>query len=210
MNPERTNHQQPSSEVLIEDKQGQEDSLVAGIDEVGRGALFGPVVAAACLLKNDGFADLAAWGVRDSKRLSAVKRKSLALKIRSRSLDCQIGTASVEEIDQLNILQASLLAMNRAILALNVRPHLCLIDGNQKIPSLSLPQQTIIKGDAQNLAIASASILAKVWRDDLIISLAKQYPDYHLATNKGYGTPEHKAALQKYGASPLHRKSFRF
>lgn len=210
MNQESKNDRQIVSNALVEDKGDRQRSLVAGVDEVGRGALFGPVVAAACVFEEDAVADLAVWGIRDSKQLSCAKRDSLATRIRAIALDCQIGSASVEEIDQLNILQASLLAMKRAVLALEVRPHLCLIDGNQRIPDLSLPQQTMVKGDARNLAIASASILAKVWRDRLIVSLAEQYPQYDLAANKGYGTLRHKAALKTYGTSVLHRKSFRF
>lgn len=132
----------------------------------------------------------------------------MAKLIRSQAIDCKIGIASVAEIDQLNILQASLLAMKRSLLKLHPQPELCLIDGNQRIPQLSLPQETMIKGDSKSVAIAAASIIAKVWRDQLIIRLAVQYPQYDLIKNKGYGTKRHKQALEIYGASPQHRRSF--
>jgi ribonuclease HII len=182
--------------------------IVAGVDEVGRGALFGPVVAAAVILPNSAWADLLAAGVTDSKKLSAIQREQLAQKILAIALDCRIGFASAQEIDRLNILQASLLAMRRAVCRLQPQPTLCLIDGNQKIPNLILPQETIVKGDQHHLAIASASIIAKVWRDRLITRLANKYPHYDLATNKGYGTAKHRAAIQQLGISRQHRKSF--
>ncbi|XGV96806.1 MAG: ribonuclease HII [Leptolyngbya sp. BL-A-14] len=183
-------------------------TIVAGVDEVGRGALFGPVVAAAVILSADAAVQLGEAGVTDSKLLSAERRLVLAAQIRASAIAYRVGYASVREIDRLNILQASLLAMKRAVLKLSVTPELCLVDGNQLIPGLNLPQQTLIKGDQRSLAIASASILAKVWRDELITRLANKYPYYHLAANKGYGTPTHRAALQRHGASPLHRQSF--
>lgn len=182
--------------------------VIAGVDEVGRGALFGPVVAAAVILPNIALADLATAGVTDSKLLSPEQRQTLALQIRSLAVDCQVGYASVAEIDRLNILQASLLAMKRAITKLKVQPELCLIDGNQQVPGLLLPQQTMIKGDQRSLQIAAASIIAKVWRDKLITRLAIRYPQYHLASNKGYGTPSHRKAIQQVGPSRFHRTSF--
>lgn len=182
--------------------------LVAGVDEVGRGALFGPVVAAAVILPASALPALAAEQVRDSKKLSAARRLQLAAKICQVATDWQIGFASTAEIDRINILQASLLAMKRAVLKLKVQPELCLIDGNQSIKDLSVPQQTVVKGDEQSLAIASASIVAKVWRDALIVRLAAKYPMYDLVTNKGYGTQRHLQALEKYGPSRLHRMSF--
>lgn len=200
---------------LIDDSQSQVIAsqfptgiIVAGVDEVGRGALFGPVVAAAVILPDSGLAALSAAGVTDSKLLSAEQRQRLSLQIQSTALCCTIGYASVREIDRLNILQASLLAMKRAVLKLNVEPQLCLVDGNQPIPGLQVPQQTLVKGDQRSLAIASASIVAKVWRDELITRLAIRYPMYHLAANKGYGTPAHRRALQEFGPSPYHRGSF--
>ena len=182
--------------------------IIAGVDEVGRGALFGPVVAAACILPSSLLDELASWGVRDSKQLSAANRSRLAVKIREVAVDCQIGVASVTEIDRLNILQASLLAMKRAILKLKVTPDLCLVDGNQRIPNLSIEQETMVKGDSRSIQIAAASIVAKVWRDELIVRLAVKYPEYDLTNNKGYGTTKHKLGLERYGRSAFHRLSF--
>lgn len=182
--------------------------VVAGVDEVGRGCLFGPVVAAAVILSDAVTTDLTLAGVTDSKQLSPLQRQHLAVQIKALAIDCRIGYASVREIDRLNILQASLLAMKRAILRLKVQPDLCLIDGNQRIPGLELPQQTLVKGDQTSLAIAAASIIAKVWRDELISRLAIHFPQYDLASNKGYGTPTHRRALQQFGPSPYHRSSF--
>ncbi|TAE80307.1 MAG: ribonuclease HII [Oscillatoriales cyanobacterium] len=182
--------------------------IIAGVDEVGRGALFGPVVAAACILPDEVLEELVSCGVRDSKQLSAAARSRLAAKIRAVAVDCQIGAASVKEIDRLNILQASLLAMKRAILKLNVTPDLCLVDGNQRIPNLAIDQETMVKGDARSIQIAAASIVAKVWRDELILRMAVKYPEYDLTNNKGYGTAKHKLALELYGASVFHRTSF--
>ncbi|HEY9702468.1 MAG TPA: ribonuclease HII, partial [Allocoleopsis sp.] len=165
--------------------------IIAGIDEVGRGCLFGPVVAAAVILPLDILPQLLTAKVNDSKQLSPQKRAKLAVLINQLALDCKIGFATVDEIDNINILKATLLAMKRAIYKLKISPELCLIDGNQKIPDLGINQETIIKGDQRSLLIASASIIAKVWRDDLIIRLAKKYPEYDLANNKGYGTKKH-------------------
>lgn len=186
-----------------------ESSLIAGVDEVGRGALFGPVVAAAVILPEHALPELSAAGVTDSKLLSASERQALAQAIRQLAVDCQVGYASVQEIDRLNILQASLLAMRRAIAKLKVQPGLCLVDGNQRIPALTIPQQTIVKGDRESLVIASASIIAKVWRDELITRLAIRYPHYGLAANKGYGTPTHRRAIAEHGPTRYHRQSFR-
>ncbi len=184
-------------------------SGMAGVDEVGRGALFGPVVAAAVLLPNHAWPELMMAKIKDSKKLSSSRRTQLAQQICGLAIDWKIGFASTAEIDQLNILQATLLAMKRAVLKLKVQPALCLIDGNQSVKDLLLPQQTIVKGDERSLNIASASIVAKVWRDDLLVRLASKYPMYDLMRNKGYGSQKHLLALQKYGPSPLHRKSFR-
>ena len=183
--------------------------LVAGVDEVGRGALFGDVVAAAVILPRAAIASLAQLGVRDSKKLSPKRRQQLAIEVKSSALAWQIASATVAEIDEINILQASLLAMKRAIANLAVTPEICLVDGNQQIPQLSIPQQTLVKGDGRSIVIAAASILAKVWRDEQITNLAATYPEYHLAQNKGYGTAQHLAAIKEYGTSPLHRQSFR-
>lgn len=182
---------------------------IAGVDEVGRGCLFGPVVAAAVILPPSALPDLVAAQIRDSKKLSPNRRSKLAVKICQVAEDWNIGFASTAEIDQMNILQASLLAMKRAVLKLKVQPGLCLIDGNRPLKDLSIPQQTLVKGDERSLAIASASIVAKVWRDELIVRFAAKYPMYDLIANKGYGTQKHLVALQEYGPSPLHRMSFR-
>ena len=182
--------------------------LIAGVDEVGRGALFGPVVAAAVILPASVLA-LAAANIKDSKQLSGVRRQKLAAHIQAVALDWNIGLASSREIDRINILQATLLAMKRAVLKLKVQPDLCLVDGNQLIKGLLVPQETLVSGDERSLVIASASILAKVWRDALILRLSSKYPVYDLAGNKGYGTQRHRQALQQYGATPWHRMSFR-
>ncbi|AFZ00564.1 ribonuclease HII [Calothrix sp. PCC 6303] len=182
--------------------------IIAGVDEVGRGALFGPVVAAAVILPTTALPELAAMGVKDSKKLSSLRRTQLAQQICLLATDWKIGFASTAEIDSINILQASLLAMKRSVLKLKVQPTLCLVDGNQYIPDLGIPQQTIIKGDSLSLAIASASIVAKVWRDDLVIRLASKYPMYDLHRNKGYGSQRHLEAIQQFGTCILHRKSF--
>ena len=183
--------------------------LIAGVDEVGRGALFGPVVAAAVILPQGSTESLFPSGIRDSKRLSPGVRVRLATEIRALALGYKIGMASVQEIDRLNILQATLLAMKRSIFRLRPQPDLCLIDGNQAIPNLEIPQKTLIKGDQHSIEIAAASIVAKVWRDTLIIRLARKYPEYDLINNKGYGTEKHRDALKQYGPSSQHRRSFR-
>ncbi len=182
--------------------------LVAGVDEVGRGALFGPVVAAAVILPASALPQLAIVGVKDSKQLSRLRRLKLAQEIQRLALDWRIGYATSYEIDQINILQASLLAMKRAVLKLKVQPDICLVDGNQSLPDLAIPQQTMVKGDERSLEIAAASVVAKVWRDELVIRFAAKYPNYDLVANKGYGTERHRLALQQYGPSRLHRISF--
>jgi ribonuclease HII len=183
--------------------------LLSGVDEVGRGALFGPVVAAAVVLPLSDVPKLIEVGVKDSKKLTAKQRKQLVLPIQQIVSDWQIASCNVTEIDRLNILQASLLAMKKSILQLKISPDLCLVDGNIAIAQLPIPQQTIVKGDAKSPIIAAASILAKVWRDELIVSWADKYPEYNLAANKGYPTLVHRLAIEKYGLSPEHRRSFR-
>lgn len=183
-------------------------TLVAGVDEVGRGALFGPVVAAAVILPASALPQLAIAGVKDSKQLSRIRRIKLAQEIQGLALDWRIGYATSYEIDQINILQASLLAMKRAVLKLKVQPDLCLVDGRQSLPDLPVPQRPMIKGDERSLEIAAASVVAKVWRDELVIRFATKYPDYDLVANKGYATERHRLALQQHGPSPLHRMSF--
>ena len=184
-------------------------TIVAGVDEVGRGALLGPVVAGAVILESARRADLAALGVTDSKRLTASRREALVPHIQCQARAYALGIASVHEIDRLNILQASLLAMRRAVNRLAVSPELCLVDGNQLIPHLEIPQQTVVKGDQVDVAIAAASILAKVWRDALLVRLDRRYPGYDLASNKGYGSSRHRSAIAQLGRSPQHRKSFK-
>lgn len=185
-----------------------QENFIAGVDEVGRGTLFGVVVAAAVILPKTAIADCQAWGIKDSKKLSAARRTQLVPLVQQAAIAHQIGVATVAEIDELNILQAALLAMQRAIIGLSVTPELCLIDGNQQIPNLSIPQQTLVKGEDLAVSIAAASILAKVWRDRLMIELATTYPMYDLVNNKGYGTPKHLSAIAQYGVSPEHRRSF--
>ncbi len=182
--------------------------LVVGIDEVGRGALFGPVVAAAVILPPSALPQISAAGVKDSKQLSHRQRLRLATCIQSLAIDWAIGYATSGEIDTINILQASLLAMKRAVLKLKVQPSLCLVDGKQSLPDLAILQRTMIKGDQRSPIIAAASVVAKVWRDELIVRLATKYPDYDLVNNKGYGTERHRLALQKSGPSRLHRMTF--
>ncbi|MGB3311602.1 MAG: ribonuclease HII [Nodosilinea sp.] len=182
---------------------------VAGVDEVGRGCLFGPVVAAAVVLLPSACKQLQSLGVTDSKRLSPARRESLVVPIQTLATDYALGLATIYDIERLNILYASLLAMNRALCRLSVSPDLCLVDGNQLIPNLGLPQQTVVQGDHLHTEIAAASILAKVWRDRLIARLDRRYPGYHLARNKGYGSAAHRLALQTLGPTPQHRRSFK-
>ena len=177
--------------------------LLAGVDEAGRGPLAGPVVAAAVIL--DDLAPIK--GLRDSKTLGPVTRARLAVEIRGRALCCSVGVASVEEIDQLNILQATLLAMRRALDGLRLRPTRVLVDGN-RLPALDMPAQAIVKGDSKVAAISAASIVAKVHRDGLLLALHELHPAYGFATHKGYPTPEHLAALRLHGACSAHRRSF--
>lgn len=177
--------------------------LVAGVDEAGRGPLAGPVVAAAVIL--DDLHPIA--GLRDSKQLSARRRDQLYDEIRAKALCCCIAEASVEEIDQLNILHATMLAMRRAVEGLRLPPAKVLVDGN-RLPVLKVPGEAIVKGDAKVPAISAASILAKVHRDRLCEEMHARWPDYGFATHKGYPTAEHLAALRVHGASPMHRRSF--
>lgn len=179
------------------------DGLVCGVDEAGRGPLAGPVVAAAVIL--DPARPIA--GLNDSKKLSAKKRVALAGLIRERALAWAVAEASVEEIDQLNILHASMLAMQRAVAALQVTPERALIDGN-RCPSLAMPAEAVVQGDAKVAAIAAASILAKTVRDEGMLGLHAQYPHYGFDRHMGYPTAAHCAALAAHGVSPVHRRSF--
>jgi ribonuclease HII len=177
--------------------------LIAGVDEAGRGPLAGPVVAAAVIL--DELAPIK--GLRDSKTLGARTRERLFDEIRAKALCCSIAQASVEEIDALNILQATLLAMRRAVQGLRLRPHEVLVDGN-RLPPLEVTVRAIVGGDACVQAIAAASILAKVQRDRLCQALHEQHPQYGFDGHKGYPTPAHLAALRAHGACAQHRRSF--
>lgn len=177
--------------------------LVCGIDEAGRGPLAGPVVAAAVIL--DPARPIA--GLNDSKKLSERKRVALADLIRQNALAWCVAEASVEEIDRLNILQATLLAMQRAVAGLSVRPESALVDGN-RCPRLDIPVEAVVKGDGKIASIAAASILAKTIRDAGMLALHAQYPQYGFDRHMGYPTAAHCAALQAHGASPVHRKSF--
>ena len=178
-------------------------SLLAGVDEAGRGPLAGPVVAAAVIL--DPARPIA--GLADSKRLSAARREALAVLIKERAVAFCIAEASVQEIDRINILQATLLAMKRAVEGLNVTPTFVQVDGN-KLPAIAVPAEAIVQGDATEQAISAASILAKTHRDALTLALHAQYPQYGFAQHKGYGTAMHMAALKTHGACPAHRRSF--
>ena len=177
--------------------------LLAGVDEAGRGPLAGPVVAAAVIL--DARNPIA--GLADSKKLTALRREKLYDEIHAKALCCSIALASVEEIDRLNILQATLLAMKRAVEGLRLKPNKVLVDGN-RLPTLAIRAEAIVKGDALVPAISAASILAKVYRDRWCVEFDLQYPQYGFAGHKGYGTAEHLAALRLHGACPQHRRSF--
>ena len=177
--------------------------LVAGVDEAGRGPLAGPVMAAAVILDDQN----PITGLADSKQLTALARERLFDDIRAKALCFAVAQASVEEIDSLNILQATLLAMRRAVHGLRLVPKLVLVDGN-RLPILPMRCEAIVKGDSLIAAISAASILAKVTRDRWCDEVDVQYPTYGFAQHKGYGTAQHLAALRAHGASPLHRKTF--
>jgi ribonuclease HII len=177
--------------------------LLAGVDEVGRGPLAGPVVTAAVMLDSGHVID----GLTDSKRLTANKRQMLDLEIRNHALCYSIGQADVDEIDQLNILQATMLAMQRAVAGLTIRPNKVVVDGN-RVPDLPCAAEAIIAGDGLVDEISAASIVAKVYRDSLMEDLHRQYPQYGFDQNKGYPTRMHRQALLQYGAAPCHRRSF--
>ncbi len=176
---------------------------IAGVDEVGRGPLAGDVVAAAVILDPQRPID----GLRDSKKLSGARREVLAELIRDRALAWSVARASVAEIDRLNILQASLLAMHRAVQGLNPQPDYVLVDGN-RLPRWEYSSEPVVKGDDRVPAIAAASILAKVQRDSELVALDRQYPGYGFAAHKGYPTAAHLAALENLGVTPAHRRSF--
>ena len=178
-------------------------TAICGVDEAGRGPLCGPVVAAACILP-DG---LVINGLNDSKKLTEKKREALFDVICESAIAYSIAEASVEEINQMNILEADLLAMRRAIDGLSVKADFAIIDGNIA-RDFQIPAMAVVKGDARSMNIAAASILAKVTRDRMCIDLDAQYPEYEIAKHKGYGTKAHMDALRKYGPSPIHRTKF--
>ncbi len=177
--------------------------LIAGVDEAGRGPLAGPVVAAAVILDPMNPIE----GLRDSKKLKPAVREKLAQEIKQKALCWSIAHASVEEIDTLNILQATLLAMKRAILGLKIEPNLILVDGN-RLPKMNLRMNAVVKGDDKIPAISAASILAKTTRDAAMVELDARYPEYGFAKHKGYGVKQHIEAIRRCGVLPVHRKSF--
>ena len=184
-----------------------EDSLglhvICGVDEAGRGPLAGPVCAAAVILPEH----LQIPGLNDSKKLTDKKRRELFPVIQQQAIAYGIGLASEAEIDEINILQATFLAMRRALSQLSIRPEIALIDGNRET-DFGLPVKTVVKGDSLSANIAAAAILAKVTRDNIMVELAQQYPEYGFEIHKGYGTKAHYEALRTYGPSPIHRRSF--
>ena len=178
-------------------------TAICGVDEAGRGPLAGPVCAAAVILPKD----LEIPGLNDSKKLTDKKRRELYPVIREKALAYGIGFASHEEIDRINILQATFLAMQRAIDQLEGKADFALIDGNRE-KDFGIPVQTVVKGDSLSASIAAASILAKVTRDDVMLEMAKEYPEYGFEVHKGYGTKQHYEALRQYGHCPIHRVTF--
>ncbi len=177
--------------------------LVCGIDEAGRGPLCGPVVAAAVILKKDDHIE----GVNDSKKLTEKKREELFEIVKERAVAWSVGIVDEETIDRINILEATRLAMKKAVEGLSIKPDYALVDAEKKVP-IDVPYSPIIKGDALSESIAAASIIAKVTRDHMIVELDKEYPEYGFAKNKGYGTKEHTDAILKYGLCKAHRRSF--
>ena len=189
--------------MLIDDLEVNETDLIAGVDEVGRGPLAGPVVAAAVILDPKKPID----GLCDSKKMSANRRLEMSDKIKSNSLAWSLGRAEVKEIDDINILQASLLAMKRAIELLNIEPDIVLVDGNYT-PSINFKKKAIVKGDSLVPVISAASIIAKVERDNEMIALDKIYPGYGFSSHKGYPTKQHIESLKKLGITDIHRVTF--
>lgn len=177
--------------------------LIAGVDEVGRGPLAGPVVTAAVILPEK----FNLPGLTDSKKLSAKKREQLAIEIKQQAHCWAIGEANIQEIDELNILHATMLAMQRAVAGLSTQPGKVLVDGN-RAPDFGIPAQAIIGGDGLEASISAASIIAKVCRDTIMSDYAKQYPNYGFERNSGYPTKQHREALLEFGITPIHRRSF--
>lgn len=182
----------------------QEGRIEAGCDEAGRGCLAGPVYAAAVILPQDFCNGL----LNDSKQLSEKQRYQLREVIEREALAWAVGVVSADEIDKINILRASILAMHRAVAQLKIRPQHLLIDGNRFMPYEGIPHTTVVKGDATYMSIAAASILAKTYRDDYMLKIHQEYPQYHWDSNKGYPAPIHRDAIRKYGTTPYHRLTF--
>lgn len=178
-------------------------NIICGVDEAGRGPLAGPVYAAAVILPSDCVIE----GLNDSKKLTEKKREALFDEIKEKALAYGIASADEKEIDEINILNATFLAMKRAITSLSVRPDLALIDGNQK-PHTDIEEVTVIKGDAKSMSIAAASVLAKVSRDRFMLEMAEKYPQYEFARHKGYGTKLHYEKIAQYGVCDIHRLTF--
>lgn len=176
---------------------------VCGVDEAGRGPLAGPVYAAAVILPVE--TEIA--GLNDSKKLSEKKREELFDIINDVAISISVGTASEKEIDEINILNATFLAMKRAVEGLEISPDYAIIDGN-RVPNLEIPTETVVKGDGKVMSVAAASIIAKVSRDRFMLKMAEQYPEYQFEKHKGYGTRLHYEMIEKYGVSPIHRSSF--
>lgn len=179
-------------------------NTICGVDEAGRGPLAGPVCAAAVILPEN----LEIEGLNDSKKLTEKKREALFEVIKEKAISYSIAFASVEEIESVNILEATFLAMNRAVEGLDVNADFALIDGNRVPKGSKIPCATVVKGDSLSMSIAAASVLAKVTRDRLMLELDGQYPEYNFKKHKGYGTKEHTELIKKYGPSPIHRLSF--
>ena len=180
------------------------DKIEAGCDEAGRGCLSGPVFAAAVILPKDFSNEL----LNDSKKLTEAQRYSLREIIEREAVAWAVGVVTAAEIDEINILRASILAMQRAVEQLKVVPQHLLIDGNRFTPYKNIPYTTVVKGDAKFMSIAAASILAKTYRDDYMLGISKEYPQYDWQKNKGYPTPKHRAAIREFGATPHHRMTF--
>lgn len=178
-------------------------NIICGVDEAGRGPLAGPVYAAAVILPSDCVIE----GLNDSKKLTEKKREALFDEIKEKALAYGIASADEKEIDEINILNATFLAMKRAIASLSLRPDLALIDGNQK-PHTDIEEVTVIKGDAKSMSIAAASVLAKVSRDRFMLEMAEKYPQYEFARHKGYGTKLHYEKIAQYGVCDIHRRTF--
>lgn len=179
-------------------------SIIAGVDEAGRGPLAGDVYAAAVILERGTIIE----GLNDSKKISPKKRDMLFDTIKEKALSYSLGVATVEEIEKLDILNATFLAMRRAIEGLSVKPEFIMVDGNQRIRELELMHEPVIKGDSLSMSIAAASILAKVERDRYMEEMAEKYPEYEFSAHKGYGTARHSELIRKFGPCPIHRLSF--